>query len=91
MGIYNYEIALLMYYGNEITLASEQLMGSVYQSNWMDLSIKYRKLALIFMERLKKPQEMLIGKLFPLNLKSLSSVWWMRFLSILFNQIVSSV
>lgn len=74
MGIYNYEISLLMYYGNEITLASEQLMGSVYHSNWMDLSIKYRKIALIFMERLKRPQEMLIGKLFPLNIKSLTSV-----------------
>lgn len=75
MGIYNYEISLLMYYGNEITLASEEMMGSIYHSNWMDLSITYRKLAMIFMERFKKPQEMLIGKLFPLNIKSLTSVW----------------
>ncbi len=75
MGIYNYEISLLMFYGNEVTLASEELLGSVYHSNWPDLSIKYRKLLLIFMERLKRPQEMLIGKMFPLNLKSLTSVW----------------
>lgn len=74
MGIYNYEISLLMFYGNEVTLASEELIRCVYNSNWMDLSIRYRRIALIFMERLKKPQEMLIGKVFPLNLKSLSSV-----------------
>lgn len=84
MGIYNYEISQLMYYGNEITLASEQLMGSTYQSNWMDLSIKYRKLTLIFMERLKKPHKMLIGKVFPLDLKLLTSVLTIQFSYFLF-------
>lgn len=74
MGIYVYEIFLLMYYGNEVTLASEDLFTGVYKSNWMDSSVRYRKTAITFMERLKKPQEMRIGKVFPMNLKMLTSV-----------------
>lgn len=74
MGIYIYEICFLMFYGNEVTLASEDLFIDVYKSNWMESSVRYRKTAITFMERLKKPQEMRIGKIFPMNLKTLTSV-----------------
>lgn len=73
-GIYSFEIFLLMYYGNEVTLASEDLFTGVYKSNWMDSSLRFRKTAITFRERLKKPQEMKIGKVFPMNLKMLTSV-----------------
>lgn len=74
MGIYIYEIFVLLHYGNEVTLASADLFAKVYQSNWIDSSVRYRKMAITFMERLKKPQEMRIGKVFPMNLKTLTSV-----------------
>lgn len=74
MGIYTYEIFMLMYFGNEVLLSSEKLLTSVYESNWMDLSMRYRKMALTLMERLKREEEMTIAKIFPLNLKMMTSV-----------------
>lgn len=74
MGIYTYEIFMLMYFGNEVSLSSEELLTSVYESNWMDSSMRYRKLALTLMERLKRKEEMKIAKLFPLNLNMMTSV-----------------
>lgn len=74
MGIYTYEIFMLMYFGNEVMLASENLLTCVYESNWMDSSMGYRKMALTLMERLKREEEMTIAKIFPLNLKMMTSV-----------------
>jgi len=73
-GTYIFEIFVLIYYGNEIALASDQLSFRVYESNWMCMPIKCRKLMIIIMEQWRKPQELIVGKIFPMRIKLLTSV-----------------
>lgn len=56
-GIYIYEIFVLIYYANEIALASDQLLSHIYESNWTCMSMKYRKIMIIIVEKWKKPQQ----------------------------------
>lgn len=80
------QIFLPCFLGNEMIFASNDLMNSAYNSSWEVMSIRYRKLLLILMERLKQRSRILVGKLFPLSLDTFTSVnifyssvvvyWW---------------
>ncbi len=74
LGYLIFEIFAIMYFGNEITLASSDLCYSLYESNWMDQSAAYKKLIIIFMSALRQPETIVIGKLFPLSLSVFMSV-----------------
>lgn len=74
IGYYIFDIFLTMYFGNLITLKSEDLNWSLYQSNWPQQSLKFRRIAMILFERLRNPTIILVGKLFPLSLDTFSSV-----------------
>lgn len=63
-----------MYFGNLIILKSDNLRSSLYQSNWPQQSLKFRRIAMIQFERLRNPTIILVGKLFPLSLDTFSSV-----------------
>lgn len=60
--------------GNEILLSSDRLSYSFFESNWIDLSQSMKKNVNIFGELLMKPQEMVVSKLYPLTLQTLSRV-----------------
>ncbi len=68
------DIFMLMYLGNEIKLASDNLSYCLYQSNWIEQTESCKKYFLIVVERLKVPQELTVGKLFPLNLETFTAV-----------------
>lgn len=65
---------MIMNYGNEIETAHSNLSNCLYNSNWLDQPIQLKKAKLIFMTMLTEPKELVIGKLFPLNLETFTSV-----------------
>lgn len=65
---------MLMYLGNEIRLASDGLLYSLYESNWLEQTELSKQILLIVVERLKKPQELRVGKLFYMNMESFNVV-----------------
>lgn len=68
------QLFLPCYFGNEILSKSRQLLDDIYASNWSDLSIKYGKISIIYMERLKKPKTMMVAQSFGLSLTTFSIV-----------------
>lgn len=69
-----FDIFLVMYLGNEIYLESYGLPYCLFESNWMDQSESCKKIIIIMSEVLKKPQELVIFKLYPMNLERFTSV-----------------
>lgn len=63
-----------MYFGNEIELNSGGLSYCLFESNWMEQTKSCQKNIIILMEVLKKPQQLVIAKLYPLNLETFISV-----------------
>lgn len=63
-----------MYLGNEIKLHSDGLSYCLFESNWIDDSKYCGKIIIIFTALLKKPQEIVIAKLYPLNLQTYTRV-----------------
>lgn len=65
---------MITYFGNEIVVSSDRLSYNLYESDWRCQPESTKKCIIIFGERLKKPQVLLIGKLYPLTLRSFNSV-----------------
>lgn len=65
---------MLMYFGNEIKLESDQLSYSLFESNWIDKPKATNVDMIILTEILKQPQELIICKLYPLNLETFRAV-----------------
>lgn len=62
------------YFGNEIILKSGELSGRLYSSNWINSSKQFRRMMVIFMERLKRPARVNSFGLFTLGLETFRSV-----------------
>lgn len=74
-GMYNiFDIFIVMYFGNEIKLSSNRLSYCLFESNWTGQSKSYQKTIIILGEVLKQPHQLLISKLYPLNLETFTSV-----------------
>lgn len=69
-----YDIFMITYFGNEIKLSSDRLSYCLFESNWMDQSDSCKKLVFAFAELVKQPHELVIGKLYPLNLETFTRV-----------------
>ncbi len=69
-----FDIFMVMYLGNEIKLSSDEMSQCVYESNWIEQTQKCKKCIIILTERLKRPQELIVGKLYQLNLQTFTSV-----------------
>lgn len=65
---------MVMYFGNEVKCSSDELSYSVFESNWIVQSKSYRKCILTLTEVVKKPHELVILKLYPLDLETFTSV-----------------
>lgn len=68
------QLALPCYYGNEIIIKSDRMTRKIFSSQWVGGSRQFRKIMVIFMERLKRPAKITAGRLFGLSLQSFSSV-----------------
>lgn len=62
-----------MYLANEITVASERLSYSLFESNWIEQTESCKKYVLIMGEVLKQPQQLVI-LIYPLNLETFMMV-----------------
>lgn len=68
------DIYIVMYLGNEIEIKSTLLSYSLFESNWIEQSKSCKKCMILLMEVLKRSKILVVGKLFPLNLKTFTSV-----------------
>lgn len=78
IGYYIFDIFLTMYFGDLLIHKSDDLRVSLYQSNWVQQSLTFRRIAMILFERLQVPTVIRVGKLFPLSLQTFSSVNLMK-------------
>lgn len=73
--VYNIsDIFMVMYFGNEIKLTSDALSYSLFKSNWMEQPESCKKVVIIFGERLKQAQQLVVLKLYPLTLETFTRV-----------------
>lgn len=63
-----------MYLGNEIKLSSDRLSYCLFESDWIGQTEVCKKHIVIMIEFLKQPQELIVGKLYPMDLKTFTSV-----------------
>lgn len=62
------QIYLPCYFGNEMTTASEKLSTSLYDSNWVHGSKRFRTTLLVFFENTKRPLKLSAFGVFELTL-----------------------
>lgn len=73
--LYNiFDIFMVMYFGNEIKLFSGRLSYCLFKSNWMEQSQLCKKSIIIFGERLKQTNQLVILKIYPLTLEIFTRV-----------------
>ncbi|XP_037918021.1 odorant receptor 33b-like [Hermetia illucens] len=70
------EIFPSCYYADKFTEKTDQIVFMLYSSNWMDLSPRFRKHLIIFMQMTQKEKIILAGKQIPITLATFMSVSW---------------
>lgn len=68
------QILLPCYFGNEITIEFNKIRDAIYNTNWLDMEVKDRKLLISFMERLKRPAKITANSFFGLSLSTFTKV-----------------
>nr|QNH68029.1 odorant receptor 2 [Apriona germarii] len=68
------QMAMICFYGNEITVASEQTGVSLYECDWFSSSQRFKRSMMLTMCRLQRPVYISIGKFSPLTLATLVTV-----------------
>ncbi|XP_046833014.1 uncharacterized protein LOC124430467 [Vespa crabro] len=78
MSLYMYcmliQIYLYCWYGNLVTLKSEEIVYQMFDTNLMELSNDIKKSLLIMMYRTTRPIVIIVMNLFPLNIESFLSI-----------------
>ncbi|XP_037044050.1 odorant receptor 43a-like [Bradysia coprophila] len=69
-----FDIFMVMYLANEIKLSSDDLSRCLYNSNWIEQTQSCKRCVIILGERFKQPQELVVGKIYPLNLLTFTSI-----------------
>lgn len=69
------ELFMITYFGNEIMLSSGRLSYCLFESDWYNQPQTTQKCIVIFGECLKQPQQIVIGKLYPLTLETFTRVY----------------
>lgn len=69
-----FDIFMVMYCGNEITLASDRLSYALFESDWVDQPQSTKKNIIIFGELPMQPCELIILELYPLTLETFTRV-----------------
>ncbi|EDW12028.2 uncharacterized protein Dmoj_GI17462 [Drosophila mojavensis] len=65
---------VLYYVANELYFQSFNISIAAYEINWMDLDIETQKVVMFLMMRSQKPLAVLVGGVYPMNLKMLQSL-----------------
>lgn len=68
-----FDIFMVMYFGNEIKIASDQLSHCLFESDWPQQSTAVKKCVLFIGEILKQPHQLVI-LIYPMDLKTLTMV-----------------
>ncbi|KAJ6636498.1 Odorant receptor Or2 [Pseudolycoriella hygida] len=69
-----FDVFSVMYFANEIKLKSEELFYNLYQSSWIEQTLKCKKILIIFGERLKQPHVLVVLKMYPLTLETFNKI-----------------
>ncbi|XP_050669832.1 odorant receptor Or2-like [Leptidea sinapis] len=64
------ELFLYCYFGNELTVESDQLAGAAYAMRWEDTSLPFRRSLLLLMLRARRPLRPAAGRVLPLSLET---------------------
>ncbi|XP_037039734.1 odorant receptor 94b-like [Bradysia coprophila] len=64
-----FDIFLVMYLANDITVSSDRLSYCLFESNWIEQTESCKKYVLIMAEMLKQPQQLVI-LIYPMNLET---------------------
>lgn len=64
---------MIMLMGNEIKLSKGELSYCLFESNWIEQTRASKRNFLIFNERLKKEQNLVVGKIYILSLSTFTS------------------
>nr|QMS80320.1 odorant receptor [Histia rhodope] len=64
------ELFIYCYYGNEVTLESERVAGSVYAAQWVPAPAWFRRALLAALVRARRPLRPLAGRVLPLSLNT---------------------
>ncbi|XP_037028512.1 odorant receptor 94b-like [Bradysia coprophila] len=73
--IYNtFDIFVVMYFGNEIKYHYSQLIYCLFESDWINQLDTVKRNIIILTEVLKQPQDLVILKLYPMNLETFTSI-----------------
>lgn len=67
-------LSLPFIFGEKMATASSMLIDCAYQSNWLDGSLKFKKMLIIFMEHNKKETRIRINGKYDLNNQELYKV-----------------
>nr|ALR72579.1 odorant receptor OR36 [Colaphellus bowringi] len=68
------QLSLICWFGNEITRASELIRLSLYESDWLSCSRRFKSSMILTMIRMQRPVYLSIGKFSPLTLATLVAV-----------------
>ncbi|XP_037032438.1 uncharacterized protein LOC119071566 [Bradysia coprophila] len=68
-----FDIFLVMYLANDITLASDRLSYCLFESNWIEQTESCKKYVLIMGEVLKQPQQLAV-LIYPMNLETFMTI-----------------
>ncbi|XP_053605503.1 odorant receptor 94b [Plodia interpunctella] len=68
------ELFMLCYYGNKLTFESNRLVEYAYESDWLEIPVKHRRLLIAFMERIKRPIQPTAGSFIPLSNNTFISI-----------------
>ena len=68
-----FDIFVILFLANEITLESDRLSYCLFESNWFQQSEATKKCVIIMCEMIKQPQQLTIF-LYPMNLETFTSV-----------------
>lgn len=80
--VFLFQIFLMCMFGQELMTENDGLLFQLYSSSWpaiiaasqRDEPKSCHQMLIIFMETLKEDKQIMIGKVFPLNLRTFSSV-----------------
>lgn len=69
-----FDIFMIMYFGNEIKLASDRLSYCLFECDWIEQSQSNKRSIILFGELLYQPHQMVILTLYPLTLETFTRV-----------------
>lgn len=73
--INGFDLFVVLYLSDEITVASAELMYCVFEANWIGQPKAVVQNLIVLAEVLKKPHELIILKLYTMNLATFTAVF----------------